>query len=1510
MASPVRGITKKPSADWQIGPIPQASDGAITATDLKQAAALAQGRISRSRQHGKKQKNGFKSVYGIDGVDACLDARSGSVLDSQTILKTDYVPSHGDKNIDGLFPINIGGTFNLRQSLVTKVFGVAQPTIAGIRGLLNVLEAGRTIVPSSDRHFSGTAKPNVVWINLREEPTLYINGRCNVLRDRNEPFHNIDDFQGMDAKRIHDMERRLKEDVVEESMKFGGNIILHEERRRRELDTTWEGVGLDDIKSPMEVFFSLQMLGYRVKYERIPTTPEKAPTTQFFDSIVKVLMETTHNTTIVFNCQTGGGRSTVGMVAAGLVQMWRGVIKIPKQIKFEDSPTNTAAKPLPFGAKLNDPHPFKSEHIVRVLSGAALSSLEDSLLMQTASVVDDSNADGAERQLEAGWYQPVLHLIRLVDSGRVAKKHVDFFCNDASQLVDLRAVIFSHRNRAIRERHHASEKFKLMRASTSLLRYVMLVAFDAYLSAQVRVILTASDSPKNNAAHKRRSSHFEFMDKAEGTSARPGLFVAGPTSNTTTFPISFTDWLDSRPEIVRLLSSIEKEPKLALETVPISSEVSHAEGMGEMRSAMKSRRGSMLNTDTILKADHFPGGMVDRSRAQTAFDVCFRGAPNFRNVEGTRVYGVCTPTMDAAREIVLYIQEASNAKRIVWTNLREEAVVYINEQPFVLRSVREPFRNVNEFISIDSERLEAAERRLKEDVVAELKRYNGRILVHEETDDKTLRLLWEHVEEDDILTPREMYQALVDSGLPVEYFRVPLTPEQPPSPDDIDTLLRLVEHHKAQEGTHFVFNCQMGRGRSTIAMIIACLALERSDGVINEEFLDHLMEYGKKNFKMKAPRLKDDAEDRRKLLAQGSAKKIKNISSVDSDGDAYSSCGELIDEPDRRFGRGETGAATPPIAPSQGDDLDSSDDDENVKIHEDDEFSVILSLLRVLTNGVVAKKWADSIIDKCGTVENIRLNISEFVERASTARSTKRAAEMVERGLLNLRRYFVLILVSAYETMVAQGCNEVSFTKWFFLRPELKTIFNGIRGKDALRFASVDRVLSAPPPAEGGETLGLEEQDIPGEEADEAEKDVFRYVARRRGMVLTRGSILKSDHFPGCNRLKNAAVAISGAPNFRAITIVDTNAKTQPPMPNLGIYGVGIPTVEGLEGVLGHVNQGDSQKEIVWINLREEPILYVNGRPFVLRKLEHPFENLEHTGISKERVEGMEDRLKVDVINEILENNGRLLLHDEDTTGLQPIWEAVDVSEGSTAVQTPRDLYAMLARTTNVQQYRVPITDEQAPKVTDYDEISTIVRNTPLKAEIVFNCQMGRGRTTTGLVIAATIRLWARNMLGPFPTLVEKLVNTGAVTLRSRITRKGGFSPEPNANPEEKKLLGGHYGAIGTLCRILEHGADAKKSADAVIDICDSMQNLREAIYDLKVTNEDKDKSPAQRAAAFNRGVHYLRRYYQIIEFAQYMFTLNPSDVTAPAFKTFSIWLQERPELKTIIKRTTFTGLD
>ena len=66
---------------------------------------------------------------------------------------------------------------------------------------------------------------------------------------------------------------------------------------------------------------------------------------------------------------------------------------------------------------------------------------------------------------------------------------------------------------------------------------------------------------------------------------------------------------------------------------------------------------------------------------------------------------------------------------------------------------------------------------------------------------------------------------------------------------------------------------------------------------------------------------------------------------------------------------------------------------------------------------------------------------------------------------------------------------------------------------------------------------------------------------------------------------------------------------------------------------------------------------------------------------------------------------------------------------------------------------RVPITDEQAPEDEDFDVVFKRVKNAPKKGQLVFNCQMGRGRTTTGMTVGV---MWRSLMGGDHVVLGKK----------------------------------------------------------------------------------------------------------------------------------------------------------
>lgn len=93
-------------------------------------------------------------------------------------------------------------------------------------------------------------------------------------------------------------------------------------------------------------------------------------------------------------------------------------------------------------------------------------------------------------------------------------------------------------------------------------------------------------------------------------------------------------------------------------------------------------------TSTLLKSDQW-----FRESQQVADGV--RGAINFRNIPGTKIYALGQPSLAAIDEVVKRVRQAHpNAERILWITLREEPIVYINGAPYCLRRERFSLRNM------------------------------------------------------------------------------------------------------------------------------------------------------------------------------------------------------------------------------------------------------------------------------------------------------------------------------------------------------------------------------------------------------------------------------------------------------------------------------------------------------------------------------------------------------------------------------------------------------------------------------------------------------------------------------------------------------------------------------------------------------------------------------------------------------------------------------------------------
>jgi hypothetical protein len=74
---------------------------------------------------------------------------------------------------------------------------------------------------------------------------------------------------------------------------------------------------------------------------------------------------------------------------------------------------------------------------------------------------------------------------------------------------------------------------------------------------------------------------------------------------------------------------------------------------------------------------------------------------------------------------------------------------------------------------------------------------------------------------------------------------------------------------------------------------------------------------------------------------------------------------------------------------------------------------------------------------------------------------------------------------------------------------------------------------------------------------------------------------------------------VRGAINFRQI-------------PDSNIYALGQPTAEAIDEVLQRIKASHpTSHRIIWITLREEPIVYINGAPYCLRRERFSLRNVK-----------------------------------------------------------------------------------------------------------------------------------------------------------------------------------------------------------------------------------------------------------------------------------------------------------
>ncbi|KAI5166763.1 hypothetical protein NEIRO02_1401 [Nematocida sp. AWRm79] len=433
-------------------------------------------------------------------------------------------------------------------------------------------------------------------------------------------------------------------------------------------------------------------------------------------------------------------------------------------------------------------------------------------------------------------------------------------------------------------------------------------------------------------------------------------------------------------------------------------------------------------------------------------------------------------------------------------------------------------------------------------------------------------------------------------------------------------------------------------------------------------------------------------------------------------------------------------------------------------------------------------------------------------------------------GQKSLINYILFIALSSY--MLENP--SITFRDWLNKRKDILNIYescvNEIKAMEISRF--------------GGSP---ENTPIMQEEEKESKVEI---INRPWGHVLTPHTILKNDFFPALRIIKADTTDIKGCSNFRSVSFN-----------NDIIVGLAQPTAWGVQSLVDYFNnpqilesiqrmnisgankKSSSRQTIHWFCLRQEPIVYIDGFPFVLRTTDMVYENVITEGINREWVEDIEERMKLDCLNE--SGKGGLVLHNEEIHGGEAILSSETVI--STNVLTPKEVFI----NSRLKYYRMPISDEQTPLPEIFDELYRIIMAAPKPRILIFSCQMGRGRTTTGMVISRLIGF-------------TEHMNTLTYTERKQLLKQKQLDI---VYPDTYKI-------ISKLVQALPMGRESKNLVDSIIKECSHIQNIYEAI----ATRTDNTE--------------YLMRYFYLICFGSFL--LEGKE------KTFSGYLNDRIEIDVI----------
>merc|ERR1712117_119393 len=333
------------------------------------------------------------------------------------------------------------------------------------------------------------------------------------------------------------------------------------------------------------------------------------------------------------------------------------------------------------------------------------------------------------------------------------------------------------------------------------------------------------------------------------------------------------------------------------------------------------------------------------------------------------------------------------------------------------------------------------------------------------------------------------------------------------------------------------------------------------------------------------------------------------------------------------------------------------------------------------------------------------------------------------------------------------------------------------------------------------------------------------------------------DHFEKIQKLPDK---VDGVPNFRRV-------------PGYKVYCCGQPTIEGFTNALNKAC-GDiypKTNKIIWLNMRQEPIVYVNGNPVCARPPNKIGEYAELGDVTRDSVKKDEEEFI-----RVLEGRAK---------GAEGKIKVIDVNKKESEVEV-KDLITLSSVIEKLKEtfpglvhMRIPVCNSAAPTETDFDNLCKTLQGSAVNTPVIVNCQVGLSRSTTGCVGACLFREF--QLAASYEGLVETVPGVNLDLLKMD-RYKMDMSKDP--------LFRGEFEVVKELVTTMKDGEAAKNVCDNVIDKNGTkktggtgIKQLRENIAESKLSYEIMDD--AAQAFLKSKIMDNIHKYYYLIVFAAYM---------------------------------------